>query len=85
MTPALLIPWVILTIGTLLSWWLDDSVNGSWVGAAIVLIAFFKARLVLVYFMKVGEASDAIRWCCEAWVIVACGCVLAVYWFAPGF
>ncbi len=84
MTPALLIPWIFLTIGTLLSWWLDASVDGTWVGTAIVLIAFFKARLVLVHFMRVGETSAMIRWCCEGWVIVACASVLAVYWLAPG-
>ena len=85
MTLSLLIPWILLTIGTLLSWWLDASIDSAWVGTAILLIAFFKARLVLMHFMRVGDASAVIRWCCEGWVVLACSSVVAVYWLAPAF
>jgi hypothetical protein len=74
---------MILTLATLLSWWLDLSVNGAWIGTAVLLIAFFKARMVLMIFMEVGSAPAALRWCCEAWVVVACTAVITTYWLAP--
>ena len=75
--------WITLTLATLLSWWLDVSINGAWIGTAVLLIAFFKARLVLMIFMEVRHAPAALRWCCEAWVIVACTAVVGTYWYSP--
>jgi hypothetical protein len=75
--------WILLTLATALSWWLDVTQEGKWVGAAVLLVAFFKARLVLMVFMGVRRAERAIRWSCETWLVVACVAVLSCYWFAP--
>jgi hypothetical protein len=78
-----LLTWILLTAATLLSWWLDAGFDGRWVGAAVLLVAFFKARLVLMVFMGVSGAAAGVRRACEAWVIAACTVVLMSYWFAP--
>jgi hypothetical protein len=83
MTRLLLITWLVLSLATLISWWLDASMEGVWVGTAVLLVAFFKARMVLMVFMEVREATPALRWICEAWVATACAAVIATYWFAP--
>jgi len=82
-TNPLFITWMVLTLATILSWSLDVPVDGAWVGTALLLVAFFKARLVLMIFMEVRGAPTALRWCCEAWVITACTAVITAYWFAP--
>jgi len=78
-----LFTWIILSLATTVSWWLDVSVEGAWVGTAVLLVAFFKCRLVLMVFMEVRDAPPVLRWCCEAWVLVACTAVIATYWLAP--
>lgn len=83
MTNPFFLAWSFLTLATLLSWGLEASRGDAWVGTAVLLVAFFKARLVLMIFMEVGSASAALRWCCEVWVIVACAAVITTYWLAP--
>ena len=83
MTTSFLLTWCLLSLATFLSWWLDASYDGRWVGGAVLLVAFFKARLVLMVFMGVRTAPAAIQWSCEAWVVAACTVVLATYWLAP--
>ena len=83
MTLPFLLTWLLLTLATVLSWWLDATQDGRWVGAVVLLIAFFKARLVLMVFMGVRWASGGVRRSCETWVVVACSVVLATYWLAP--
>ena len=83
MTLPFLLTWILLTLATVLSWWLDATQDGRWVGAVVLLVAFFKARLVLMVFMGVRWAGATTRRSCEAWVILACVSVLATYWFAP--
>ena len=78
-----LLTWVLLTAATLLSWLLDVALDGRWVGAVVLIVAFFKARLVLMVFMGVRWATQSTRRSCEAWVIVACAAVLTTYWFSP--
>jgi hypothetical protein len=82
-TIPFLLTWVSLTLATFLSWWLDASQEGRWVGAAVLLVAFFKARLVLMVFMGVRWAAPVLRRSCEAWVIAACVTVQLTYWYAP--
>ena len=57
--------------------------DSAWIGTAVLLVAFFKARMVLMIFMEVRDAPAALRWSCEAWVIVACAAVIITYRFAP--
>ena len=83
MTDRILITWIVLSLLTLLSWGLDASLNSAWIGTAVLLVAFIKTRMVLMVFMEVRDAPPALRWACEAWVVIACAAVIATYWFAP--
>ena len=85
MTLPFLLTWVLLTAATVLSWWLDATQDGRWVGAVVLLVAFFKARLVLMVFMGVRWAAQTTRRSCETWVLIACAAVLTTYGFAPFF
>lgn len=82
MKDRLVLVWVVLVSATLLSWWLEASINGAWVGTAVLFVAFFKTRLVLLEFMHVRSAPAGLRWACESWVLIACSAVIATYWFA---
>ena len=83
MTNPFLFTWIVLSLLTLVSWWLDASLDGAWIGTAGLLVAFLKARLVFMEFMEVRSAPSGLRWACEAWVVVACTAVIATYWLAP--
>lgn len=83
MTRLFLLTWLFLSLASLLSWWLDASMQGVWVGTAVLFVAFFKARMVLMVFMEVRDATPLLRWVCEAWLGIACTAVIATYWFAP--
>lgn len=75
--------WILLSLATVLSLFLDASIRGAWVGSVMILVAFFKARLVLMVFMEVSDSSPMVRRVCEAWTVLACTAVLATYWLAP--
>ena len=82
MRDRLILVWALLVFATLLSWRLEASIGGAWVGTAVLLVAFFKTRLVLFEFMHVRNTSSGIRWACESWVVIACSAVIATYWLA---
>lgn len=75
--------WGLLTLATVLSWSLDESLSGAWVGNLVLLVAFFKARVVLRVFMEVGDSAPVIRYLCDAWLLLACTVVIATYWLIP--
>ena len=77
--------WVVLMLATGLSWWLGTH-QGSGVAsgsgrATIVLmvVAFFKVRLVILHFMEVRGAPLPLRLLCEGWVIITCSAILGLY------
>ena len=82
MNDSLLVTWIILVTATLLSWSLEAAISGAWVGTAVLLVAFFKTRLVIMEFMEVKNSPSALRWVFESWVLAACCIVIIVYWFA---
>lgn len=74
LTNAITAVWLLLFAGTALSWFLvpDDIHQVSLgPGTAILSIAFFKVRLVLLYFMELRFAPQPWRGMFEAWVLVA--------------
>ena len=76
--------WVVLLAATLLSWESAHSADGYRLASAVVLlIAFLKARLIGLEFMELRTAPRALRFIFEAWVVVACGTLLALYSLAP--
>jgi len=77
--------WGLLMLATGLSWWLGTHQSGSATtghsSATIImmLVAFFKVRLVIMYFMEIRDAPLPLKLACEGWVAVTCGAVLGFY------
>ncbi len=46
----------------------------------MLLIAFVKARLIGLEFMELRAAPRLLRLIFEAWTVVACTTLLALYW-----
>ena len=40
-------------------------------GVTMLILAFFKVRLVIREFMEVRHAPVQLRWVCDAWLVVA--------------
>lgn len=73
--------WLVLMLATVATtWWLSKDWFSPLVGTvAIFLIAAFKVRLVLLYFMELRHAPLPWRLLFEAWVLVATAAVLGIY------
>jgi hypothetical protein len=85
-SPKELIVWLSLFALTILSWWLGEAQGGitghdvEMVTTAIMLLGFFKVRLVGMYFMELRVAPAPLRLAFDAWVVIACAAILVVYW-----
>ena len=75
-------------LATGLSWWLGThsgsgaATSSSSATITMLLVAFFKVRLVIMYFMEIREAPLPLKLACEGWVAVTCGAVLGFYLLA---
>ena len=78
------VTWLVLLAATLLSWESAHS-SGDYrlASAAVLLIAFLKARLIGLEFMELRGAPRVLRFIFEAWVVVACATLLALYSLSP--
>ena len=81
--------WLLLVGATALSWGLGAN-HGINIPSAhraatvgVLLVAFFKIRLVVMHFMEVGRAPWPLRLILEAWVVVVCGVLLTLYLTSP--
>ena len=75
--------WAILVIATLLSCasWLGGDEGGQRLaGAAVMAIAFFKARLIGLHFMELRGAIWPLRLLFELWAIVICLLLVTMLW-----
>jgi hypothetical protein len=76
--------WIILSAITVVSWWLAPA-HGSAVGpsvpitVAIVILAFFKGRMIIRYFMEVRTAPRWLKLATDAWLVVLWAGILAIY------
>ncbi len=76
--------WLVLLAATLLSWESAHSSGDYRLASAVVLlIAFLKARLIGLEFMELRGAPWVLRSIFEAWTIVACAALLALYLLSP--
>ena len=77
--------WIVLMLATIATtWWLSkDGFAAKTATVAIFLIAAFKVRLVLMYFMELRHAPLPLRLLFEAWVLVATAAVLGIYLQTP--
>ena len=76
--------WLLLVAATLVSWWL---VEGHGPGAHLattiaLLIAGFKARMVLRHFMELRSAPLRFGLIFDAWIVVFVGAIVTGYWVA---
>ena len=77
--------WCTLVVLTGVSWGLGDDyeaatqVEYQWLTIALLLLAFFKVRLVVMHFMEVGTAPIPLRAIFEVWVVVVCAAIVAMY------
>lgn len=79
------IVWVFLVALTLLTALLSDSYNPSspdlfkLTGVGLVLLAFFKVRFVVMYFMEISNAPILLRLIMDAWAIVLLIAIVSLY------
>lgn len=74
LTPRLaVLVWLFLVGATLGSAWLAEhhAVAGQLTAAFVMLVAFFKGRAIMLYFMELRGAPLAWRMAFEIWGIVA--------------
>lgn len=82
LTPATAI-WLLLCLATGLAWWLGGSHGSALLGRGgtavlLMLLAFFKIRLVIMHFMEVRAAPRSLRLACDAWVVAVPAVILAL-------
>lgn len=75
--------WLVLMFITGVSWLLGANHNliggDSRYGALVLmLLAFFKVRLVIMNFMEIRHANLGLRLACEAWVLASGLAVIAM-------
>ncbi|NHN37828.1 cytochrome C oxidase subunit IV family protein [Pseudomaricurvus alcaniphilus] len=75
--------WLLLMVITGASWMLGANhsilfTEPAKEAAVLLLLAFFKVRLVIRYFMEVRHASILIKLASEAWLIVSCVAIVAL-------
>jgi hypothetical protein len=76
--------WLLLVLMTCLSWeavqgmgWLADPRIAA---STVMIVAFVKARFILLDFMELRDAPLPLRLFAEAWVTIVCLAILAMYW-----
>lgn len=74
--------WLLLVGATLLVGYLADAsqVAPRLAASIALVVAFIKARLVLLRYMELRHAPLAWRLVFEAWAVVAAGGILTAYW-----
>lgn len=80
--------WLILVTMTALSWWLGEHnmtlVNQHLTAPAVttimLVVSFFKVRLVGLHFMELRHAPLPLRLIFEAWVWGVGAALLIMYW-----
>jgi len=77
--------WLLLMLATCTTtWWLaKDAFPAVLATVATVLIAVFKARLVLLDFMELRRAPLHWRLLFEAWVLLVTAAILSIYLRTP--
>lgn len=70
--------WALLALATVLTWYMGGNAALN-IPALMLLIAFFKTRLVIMHFMEVNHAPVVLRLVGEAWGIVCCTALIVLY------
>lgn len=77
--------WLVLMLATVITTWvLSKDVVAVRIGTvAIVAIAAYKVRLVLLHFMELRHAPAALRIVFETWVLVVACAMIGLYLATP--
>ena len=78
--------WFFLVAATLLSWEVGHGLGFDdlrYAGAAIIVIAFVKARYVILDFMEIRHAPPVMRIVGEVWVVLVCAAIVGLLFAAP--
>jgi hypothetical protein len=78
--------WSVLIAATILSWEMGHgfgSLDVRHAGVIIILVAFIKVRFVILDFMEIRNAPLYMRLVGEAWVVLLCSTLCALFWSAP--
>ena len=79
--------WLFLAALTGATWLLGDGYNPERldlfkvVTICLLILAFFKIRLVIIHFMEIGSAPMPLRLIFDAWVILVCVLLILMYLF----
>jgi hypothetical protein len=82
---AIWIAWAALVMATVLAWLLTPggsqttTARGHELVAAVVLLAAFKGRLIIRYFMEVHQAPRWLQHTTDAWLAILWTALLAIY------
>lgn len=78
--------WLLLTAATVLSWAMGHGFGFSdhhYAAVAILVVAFVKARFVMLDFMELRQAPRFLRRLAEVWLVAVCAILVVVYWYGP--
>ena len=77
--------WAVLMLATVVTTWVlsKDIVAVRPGTVAIIAIAAYKVRLVLLHFMELRHAPRALRVVFETWVLVVACAMIALYLATP--
>ena len=77
--------WLLLAFLTSVSWALGDGYAAGennthvYITVALLVLAFFKIRLIIMYFMEIQTAPVLMRALFEAWVVIVCSTLIFLY------
>ena len=82
---AAVLTWAFLVVASIATGWLIDGTSLGPAAAVplILLIAVFKARMIVLHYMELKHAPVAWRLAFEVWVVVAASLILGV-WLLTG-
>ena len=76
--------WLGLVLATLFSWEtrgdLAHASDARNLGTLVLVIAFVKARYIILEFMELRRAPLVMRLFAEVWAVLVCAAVIAFYW-----
>ena len=77
------VAWALLMIATGIGWWFGATAQGSsgnvrLAVAGVLVTAFAKVWLVGFQFMELRGAPRLLRHAFDAWVVIACGALIAI-------
>jgi len=76
-----LVVWLVLMLATVITTWVlsKDIVAARTGTVAIIAIAFYKVRLVLLHFMELRHAPLPLRLFFEGWILVVAAAIIGMY------